>query len=160
MRDTPHPSERAEVAEVQDCACFNLRKASRAVTQLYDDILRPSGLRITQFSLLTVIRLTGTPSVTALAQAAVVDRTTLTRNLGVLAKEGLIQIREGEDARVREVALTAAGRARLAAAQPYWREAQSRMTDALGRVRLKHLLADLSGAVAAGQAGRGLQEVT
>jgi len=78
----------------------------------------------------------------------------------VLAKEGLIQIREGEDARVREVALTAAGRARLAAAQPYWREAQSRMTDALGRVRLKHLLADLSGAVAAGQAGRGLEEGT
>ena len=160
MRDTPHPSERAEVAEVQDCACFNLRKAGRAVTQLYDDILRPSGLRATQFSLLSVIRLIGTPSVSALAAAAVVDRTTLTRNLGVLAQEGLLQIREGADARVREVVLTAAGRARLAAAQPYWREAQRRMTDALGRTRLKHLLADLSGAVAAARAERGLEEAT
>jgi DNA-binding MarR family transcriptional regulator len=152
MLDTPHRSEPAERSDVRNCACFNLRRATRAVTQLYDEFLRPSGLRGTQFSLLTVIRLTGTASITDLAHAAVMDRTTLTRNLRPLVEEGLIRIREGDDARVRKVTLTAAGRARLAAAQPYWEEAQTHITKTLGRARLDRLLTDLSGAVVAGQA--------
>jgi DNA-binding MarR family transcriptional regulator len=80
------------------------------------------------------------------------DRTTLTRNLKLLAAAGLIVIREGDDARVREVTLTAAGSARLAAAQPYWERAQRRMAEALGPARLARLLGDLSAAVAAAQA--------
>jgi DNA-binding MarR family transcriptional regulator len=133
------------------CACFNLRKATRAVTQMYDDILRPSGLRATQFSLLEVLRQAGPINMTALAEAAVADRTTLTRNLAVLAEQGLIEVREGDDARVREVSLTPAGKARLASAQPYWSEAQKRMTAALGGARMERLLGDLAAATAAGQ---------
>ncbi|HET9040689.1 MAG TPA: MarR family winged helix-turn-helix transcriptional regulator, partial [Gemmatimonadales bacterium] len=116
-----------------------MRKAARAVTQLYDDILRPSGLRITQFSLLQVIQLTGSSNITDLAEMAVMDRTTLTRNLRLLAEAGLITIREGDDARVREVSLTAIGQARLSAALPYWEKAQRQMTDAIGPARLERL---------------------
>jgi DNA-binding MarR family transcriptional regulator len=152
MPSAPHRSSGAETPDLRDCACFSIRRAARAVTQLYDDMLRPSGLRATQFSLLAVIRLTGTGTITALADAAVMDRTTLTRNLKPLAEAGLVAVREGDDARVREVTLTAAG-ARLAAAQPYWEKAQRRMTDALGQPWMDRLLADLSSAVAAGKAG-------
>jgi DNA-binding MarR family transcriptional regulator len=132
-----------------DCTCFNLRKAARAVTQFYDEALRPSGLRITQFSLLTVIGRRGTPSITELADAAVMDRTTLTRNLGVLEREGLIRLTAGQDARVREVTLTPAAKEKLALARSGWAKAQAHMSDTLGPARVKRLLADLSAAVGA-----------
>jgi DNA-binding MarR family transcriptional regulator len=152
MSPAPRRPPLAPTPDLSQCACFNVRKAARAATQLYDDLLRPSGLRVTQFSLLTVVRLLGSATIGGLAEAAVMDRTTLTRNLKILAAAGLIVIREGDDARVREVTLTAAGRARLAAAQPYWERAQRRMAEALGPARLARLLGDLSAAVAAAQA--------
>lgn len=142
----------AEAEELRRCACLNLRQATRAVTQLYDDILRPSGLRATQFSLLSVVRLMGGASIGALAETAVMDRTTLTRNLKLLEEMKLIRTAEGKDARVRLVTLTAAGEARLAAARPYWEEAQAHMTRSLGHAELDRLLRGLSGAVQAGQA--------
>lgn len=152
MRASPTRGQGVHTSELRNCACFNLRKAARAVTQLYNDSLRPCGLRVTQFSLLTVIRLTGGASMTTLAGAAVMDRTTLARNLGVLARKGLIELRAGGDARVREVTLTAAGRAKLSAAERYWVQAQTHMTHVLGRARLARLLVDLKTTVEAGQA--------
>jgi DNA-binding MarR family transcriptional regulator len=142
----------ADANELRRCACLNLRQAARAVTQFYDDVLRPSGLRSTQFSLLSVIGLTGGASIGTLADAAVMDRTTLTRNLKLLADMKLIRIEEGDDARVRLVTLTPAGEARLTAAQPYWEQAQEHMTKALGRTELERLRQGLSGAIAAVQA--------
>ena len=135
-----------------DCTCYNLRKATRAVTQLYDDILRPSGLRVTQFSLLSAVGLFGTVSVSALAEETVMDRTTLTRNLQLLEGQGLIHIEPGADARVREVSLTPAAHEKLAIARGYWTKAQSHMADSLGGDRLQRLLGDLSGAVEAAKA--------
>jgi DNA-binding MarR family transcriptional regulator len=148
----PRRTPSTDPNELLRCACLNLRQATRAVTQLYDDILRPSGLRATQFSLLSVIRLTGGASIGTLAEAAVMDRTTLTRNLKLLADKKLIRIEEGDDARVHLVTLTPAGEARLDAALPYWEEAQARMTESLGRPELDRLLEGLAAAVAAGQA--------
>lgn len=139
----------AALSEVRHCTCFNLRKAARAVTQLYDDLLRPTGLRITQFSLLTVIHFAGKATISDLADMAVMDRTTLKRNLELLEWEGLVRIRPGADARVREVMLTRAAETKLAAALPYWTEAQARMTAELGKGRGERLLADLSAVVAA-----------
>lgn len=144
-------SDRANPATVRKCACFNLRKAARAVTQLYDDALRPTGLRATQFSLLTVIWAFGKASISQLAEEAVMDRTTLTRNLDLLEREGLVRIRAGEDARVREVELTRAAHAKLAEALPYWERAQAEMTKKLGANRMGRLLGDLAGAVAAAE---------
>jgi DNA-binding MarR family transcriptional regulator len=135
--------------QVRHCACFNLRKATRAVTQYYDEALGPSGLRITQFSLLAVIRLLGTASITQLADAAVMDRTTLARNLDLLQREKLVRIRPGSDGRVREVSLTRTARAKLEAALPLWEAAQAQIAGRLGAERMERMLGDLSAAIVA-----------
>lgn len=145
----------ASIAEAANCTCFNLRKAARAVTQLYDDALRPTGLRSTQFSILVLLRLMDGVSITKLAEAAVTDRTTLTRNLDLLQRDGLVRIRAGEDARVREVELTRTGVARLEEAFSRWREAQRLVARELGADRLDRMLADLSTAVEAADRRQG-----
>jgi DNA-binding MarR family transcriptional regulator len=144
-------SRRLSFSAVRHCTCLNLRQAARAVTQFYDDHLRPTGLRTTQFSLLVMIHEAGPVSITQLAHWAVMDRTTLKRNLELLRRDGLVRIGTGADARVREVELTRAAREKLAAALPYWGEAQARITAKLGKVRGERLLTDLSAAVAAAQ---------
>jgi DNA-binding MarR family transcriptional regulator len=127
------------------CACYKVRKAARAVTKLYEEVLRPIGLRATQFSLLMAARVMGPVTVTKMAQAAVMDRTTLTRNLQILEKRGLITITPGGvDRREREVNLTASGRETLAEAIPLWEEAQDRVSKSLGEERMRNLLEDLS----------------
>jgi DNA-binding MarR family transcriptional regulator len=131
--------------------CFSLRKAARAVTQVYDEILRPTGLRATQHSLLHVLQVAGTVSVSKLAELAVMDRTTLARNLDLLERERLVRVQPGADARVREVTLTDAARKRLAEALPYWEKAQAQVTSNLGAGRSDRLLSDLSATVSAAQ---------
>jgi DNA-binding MarR family transcriptional regulator len=126
------------------CACYKVRKAARAITKLYEEVLRPSGLRATQFSLLMATRVMGPITVVKLAQVMVTDRTTLTRNLEILETRGLITIKPGEDRREREVNLTAAGMEVLAKAIPLWAEAQERVRKGLGEERLQNLLGDLS----------------
>jgi DNA-binding MarR family transcriptional regulator len=143
---------RPKTAALQDCTCFTLRKAARAVTHLYDEFLRPANLRATQFSLLGVLAQAGTVSITELAEMVVMDRTTLKRNLELLERDGLVRIRPGSDARVREVSLTQPARDRLRAALPYWEQAQAHVTSRLGAARTNRLLSDLSAAVAAAHA--------
>jgi DNA-binding MarR family transcriptional regulator len=151
MEKTPSRTKQLPIEELAKCSCFNLRKAARATTQLYDTFLRPTGLRVTQFSLLTVIAAIGTMGITALADEAVMDRTTLTRNLDLLARDGLIRIQPGVDARVKEVTLTPAAHEKLAEAYPYWQQAQARVHKVLGAGRVSRLLADLSTTVGATQ---------
>lgn len=141
-----------EFSDIHDCTCNNLRKAARAVTQYYDEALRPSGIRATQFSLLSAIREFGTVSMGALAEESVMDRTTLTRNLKLLEQEGLITVTPGEDARVREVSLTPAAHEKLLIANRYWKRAQAHMTGKMGADGVRHLLQALSGAVEAARA--------
>ena len=140
-------------AAVLSCTCFNLRKAARAVTQLYDEFLRPSGLRTTQFSLLMLIRGLGPIRITELAGEAVMDRTTLKRNVELLERQGLVRIEPGEDARVREVSVTPAAMERLAEALPLWQRAQGHVTRQLGQGRADRLLADLSAAIVTAERG-------
>jgi DNA-binding MarR family transcriptional regulator len=128
----------------QTCACYKVRKAARAVTKLYDEVLRPSGLRATQFSLLMATRVLGPVTVVKLAQATVMDRTTLTRNLQILEKRTLIEIKSGEDRREREVSLTASGMEVLAKAVPLWEEAQDRVKKALSEEKMGNLMDGLS----------------
>ncbi len=136
----------AEVAGV--CTCFNLRKAARAVTQLFDQVLEPSGLRATQVTLLVAIALASSATVGRLAERLVMDRTTLTRNLAPLAREGLIESASGKDRRTRTVRLTGRGEAALARALPLWARVQARVVQGLGEKRWRSLLADLSETVA------------
>ena len=84
---------RSELVEVADgCACKNLRRSARAVTRLYDEALRPSGLRITQFTLLVAVALSEPVPITRLADALDLDRTTLARDLKPLTERGLLEI--------------------------------------------------------------------
>lgn len=112
-----------------DCACFNLRRAARLVTQLYDRRLAPSGLKATQFTLLAMIAGAGKGiTITELAGRLGTDRTTLTRNLRIVEKERLVRIDPGDDRRERIVVITEEGRRRLAEAAPLWRQAQLEVT--------------------------------
>lgn len=125
------------------CTCFNVRRASRAVSQVYDDALAPTGLRINQFSLLGAIETTGPTPVSDLARLLELDRTTLTRNLKTLQKSGLIDISPGRDKRERLVSATPQGIHIMARAKPLWRAAQDRIINRLGRERWQRITDDL-----------------
>jgi DNA-binding MarR family transcriptional regulator len=129
-----------------NCTCFNLRKAARVVTQVYDEALKPAGLRATQFSLLTVVAKIGAVGVTALADVMVMDRTTLTRNLRPLIARGLLEVAAGADRRRRPIALTTAGREALERALPLWRDVQARTIARLGHENWAELRRGLSAA--------------
>jgi DNA-binding MarR family transcriptional regulator len=129
------------------CVCNTLRMATRAVTQLYDDALRPSGLRVTQFSMLAAIARLGQANLRQLEEALAIDQTTLTRSLGLLERDGLTERVDDPDRRVKAMRLTARGKAVLAAARPLWSRAQEQVLRELGtrgwadaRRRLAHLL--------------------
>jgi DNA-binding MarR family transcriptional regulator len=133
--------------ETSQCTCFNLRKASRSVTQMFAGYMQPTGLGPTQFSLLAVLARRGSLSINELADGLVMDRTTLTRNLRPVERQGLVKILPGEDRRTRIVALTRRGRATYERALPLWREAQKEIIERLGGKRWSALLNDLSAAI-------------
>ena len=141
------------IKAVRTCACFNLRKAARAVTQLYDEVLAPSGLRGTQFSVLAVISAAGPATMTDLADTLVMDRTTLTRNLKPLLDRGLVERGEGEDRRQRPIAITPAGRDALGQALPLWEKAQARIAGGLGAARWEGMVKDLNTAIRLARTG-------
>ena len=122
------------------CVCGRLRRAARALTQLYDDTMSPSGLRVTQFSLMRTLAREGTMRITDLANRALLDRTALSRNLEPLVAQRYVRIAPGKDARTREVAITVAGKAALDRAMPYWRDAQRAVTRKLGEPRAEKLV--------------------
>lgn len=135
--------DKSELAKCMECTCFNLRKAARAVTQLYDKALRPTGLRTTQFTLLVGISMLGSVTVTRLAEIGVMDRTTLTRNLKPLERKGLIQITHGKDQRTRVVTMTDEGQKALEQALPLWKKVQADVVKRLSQERWSSLRADL-----------------
>ena len=137
--------DRETLAEaVRVCACFNLRRAARAVTRLYDEILGRGGLRSTQFVALVAIRMEGAPTLPRLARALGVDRSTLTRNLRPLAKAGLVQISTGPGAKTATTRLTAKGEKALARCLPLWQEAQNRFEARVGSEEWHSLLGGLA----------------
>lgn len=125
--------ERAAFSDCRDCLCQASRSAARSVTTVYDQYLRPHGLRITQFTLLSNLILRGAVPMTTLAKILGVDRTTLTRNVALLEENGWIRTRvDDDDARMHLVAITASGRAVAQRALPAWREAQENVAAAFG----------------------------
>ncbi len=130
-------------ATLPACTCGRLRRASRALTQLYDDLMIPSGLRVTQFSMLRTLEREGTATLSNLAQVLLLDRTALARNLDPLVERGLVQILAGRDARTREVSLTRAGALAIRAALPHWKRAQAQVSARIGTAKLQALVATL-----------------
>ena len=125
------------------CACANLRRAARAVTRLYGDELRSTGLEPTQFTLLMALNLAGEVTQGELARNLALDSTTLTRTLRLLLARGWIRAAAGRDRRERHLSLTPKGRQKFRRAQPAWERAQQRLERTLGQTQWQQLAATL-----------------
>jgi DNA-binding MarR family transcriptional regulator len=116
--------EKVDFVACRQCVCTAARRRSRDLTRVFEKAMRGSGVRGTQFTLLATLVQTGPIPTTGLAEFQGLERTTLTRNLSRLVRDGFVQIQEGEDRRVRKVAITAAGEEAARRAFPFWRKAQ------------------------------------
>ncbi|WP_110969180.1 MarR family winged helix-turn-helix transcriptional regulator [Pseudomonas huaxiensis] len=122
------------------CICTHLRRAARGVSRHYDEALEGFGINVAQFSLLRHLQRLDKPSISSLAEAMGLDRSTLGRNLKVLEADGLVALAEGDDLRNRLVLLTEQGKARVQAAEPAWEQAQERLVDNLGETQRDELV--------------------
>ncbi|MEK7687002.1 MAG: MarR family winged helix-turn-helix transcriptional regulator [Pseudomonadota bacterium] len=126
-----------------ECTCFRVRGAARRVTQIYSRHLAPTGLKISQFSLLGFVAARGPITIGQLSELLATDRTTLTRNLRPLLANGVIERVEAGDKRRHELVATLAGRALFKRALPLWAAAEQEVRAAMGA----KLTADLHGAL-------------
>jgi DNA-binding MarR family transcriptional regulator len=128
------------------CNATAMRKASRRLTQLYDDALEPSGLRSTQFAILSELnrRSDAPPTMRELADALVMDRSALGHNLRPLERDGFIALKQStEDRRRQHVVITAAGRAKHRVAKRLWQVAQDHFYKVFGKAEAEQLRATL-----------------
>lgn len=124
----PNCKERVYTRTMTDpCLCTSLRHAAHNASELYDAALAPSGLKVTMYRLLKVVRANPDASLSDLAGVLDLDRSTLGRNLGVLERRGLVTRKQPADERTRSAELTEDGHAALRTAEPLWREAQAAM---------------------------------
>lgn len=141
-KETSQPDPNIYQRVVSSCINANIRKASRAITQLYDEFLQPSGLLATQFRLLGAVASYGPLALAPLAEELTLDPTTLARNLKPLEREGLLEISVGEDRRTRMIKITWKGQNALMKALPLWEAAQAWVISHLGEDRWQSMLAD------------------
>lgn len=120
------------------CLCLNIRRASRAVTEFYEKILAPSGIKIAQYSLLRHLEYVEPVTISELAKFMRIDRTTLNRNMKPLCEAGLISVKTGKDPRSRQVSLTTAGKKTLVDANILWEQAQMDLKEYLGDADVEH----------------------
>jgi DNA-binding MarR family transcriptional regulator len=120
--------------------CGSFRRTARALTQLYDQALRPIGLRGTQLTILQVLARVGEASQGSLGEMLAMDSTTLTRTLEIMRRRGWIAERRGEDRRERWLRLSRAGATKLHRALPVWEKVQSALAEQLGGEGWKDLL--------------------
>jgi DNA-binding MarR family transcriptional regulator len=117
----------------QDCNCLAIRQAARHVTQFYDQLFAPVGLRATQYAILSRLKRDGAMTINALAAALVMDRTTLGRNILPLQRDGLIEVVAAPaDRRRRELRLTPLGAEKQRQGSERWAVAQQRFDDVFG----------------------------
>jgi DNA-binding MarR family transcriptional regulator len=117
------------------CLCASIRRASRAITQRYEEALRSVGLTITQFTILQALSLAEEISQGRLGEILAMDSTTLTRTLGVMNRQGWISKFYGTDRRERRLRLTRAGKSEFNRAVPYWQRSQDSLRNQLGEER-------------------------
>ena len=113
-----------------ECACASVRRAARLVTQIYDGEFR-GHLEASQFALLSALKRQSDCNQSMLAKALGMDKTTLSRNLRLLATKGWIERQTATDQRERGFRLTPAGRRLVKTARPAWRRAQARLRSAM-----------------------------
>lgn len=158
MSETAPELEAVEDIDIDEvlavCGSFNLRKASRALTQMFDEALQPTGLRSTQLVILLALARDGDVPMTRLSRELVLSPSTLSRNLRPLEREGLIRIPSSTH-RGKLVALTQDGRDAILRAAPYWQEVQERFVHQVGRDSWRDMTGRLNRLV---EAVRGEQE--
>jgi DNA-binding MarR family transcriptional regulator len=116
--------KKALIPKPSMCVCMNVRRASRAITKIYDQALEGSGLKVTQFSLLKNINDKGPLNVSALAKLLMLDRTTLVRNLKPLESAGFIENTRSQDPRERQLGITEHGHETVMKALQHWKIVQ------------------------------------
>jgi len=127
------------------CAAQALRRASRLITQRYDQALAPSGVKVTQLPILVALGMHGPIALTPMAGALALDRTTLTRNLRILEQRGFVTMAADDgDARVRLAAITDLGAQALVDALELWKEIHGAVVEEIGEPRLHALYSELS----------------
>lgn len=136
MSKATRPTREQCLAMGMSCACHNLRRAARAVTIHYDSVFEPLGLRATQFTILAALAWNEGPNVSTLADVLVLEQSSLSRNLAVLRRRGLVRFTRGTDRRNHSVHLTPAGSTLLARGYTLWRRAQRTIEKALGSEQL------------------------
>jgi DNA-binding MarR family transcriptional regulator len=120
--------------QLTECSCNMIRKSARKITQFYESSLREAGVRPTQFSILAALANTGPIQLTQLADRLLLERTSLTRNLNVLERNGWVELQTGEeDLRQRVVSLSKKGYEQLDHAIPYWKQAQKAIANEMGQ---------------------------
>jgi DNA-binding MarR family transcriptional regulator len=113
--------------------CAGFRRTSRALTQMYEEALRPLALRATQLTILQALERVGEVSQGRLGEILAMDSTSLTRTLAIMARKGWIAEQRGVDRRERRIRLSAAGEAKLKRAMPVWEKVQARLRKKLGK---------------------------
>ena len=136
---SPQPGKTAKIVRLP-CACANLRRTARLVTQLYEQALRPAGITGPQFTLLQALKLAHGALQKQLAEILRIDSTTLTRNLALLEKRGWLRAEPAPDRRAMRLGLTAAGERKYKQALPYWQSAQKQLRRALGDGKWNELI--------------------
>ncbi|MDT8715097.1 winged helix-turn-helix transcriptional regulator [Clostridium sp. 19966] len=134
-------STQIDKKNLKNCACKNLRMTSRVLTQYYDKMLQPAGLRSTQFTLLVDISSREDSTIGELADLLLMDQTTVTRNVEILKKNGFIDVRiSEEDSRRRCITITEDGRNKLIDALPLWEKAQLYVEQGIGKEKFQEFL--------------------
>lgn len=130
--------------------CAGFRRTSRALTQMYEEALRPLGLRATQMTILQVLSRAGEVSQGELGAMLAMDSTSLTRTLAIMRRAGWVSEQRGEDRRERRIRLSAAGELKLKRALPVWEKVQARLRGRLGKrewgslLKLTHHVTEIS----------------
>ncbi|HSC46006.1 MAG TPA: MarR family winged helix-turn-helix transcriptional regulator [Candidatus Acidoferrum sp.] len=143
VKPDPDFSGLPDLTGTSACAAYQFRRTSRAVARLYDAAIAVSGIRSTQFAILTAIAKLQPVAISRVAEILVIDSTTMTRSLRVMQKDGLIEIAPRGQRRQRLLTLTLKAEKALAVAVPLWRKAQARFLDSLGGKRWKQFQDEL-----------------
>ena len=122
------------------CMCGNFRRTSRALTQLYEEAIRPLGLRASQLTILQALSRAGEVSQGQLGEMLAMDSTSLTRTLAIMRRQGWITERRGEDRRERWLRMSKGGEAQLRRVLPVWEKVQRRLRGQLGEQAWNNLL--------------------
>ena len=123
---------------IQFCACANLRRLARIVTQVYEKQMQPTGLKVTQYYMLVNIARHKETSISKLGEIMLLDQTTITRNVNILKKSGYVNItKDINDSRTKSISITDTGLVKLEEATPIWLQIQEKVENGMGRKNIK-----------------------